>query len=285
MIIKVIISRTFGPRFGLLQIFSVRSCTTVDKQIKLKEQTDSGELVYDEVPIFEKKLESEERIQKLRNKSRLNPSDHNRLYGKKPYSESMEWYHDTLMYKRKTFGRYGLKALDATPGIAWPTEDEVEDLKEYEKIYNPLTLQENWKLFEERKQAAEEAIRLREQEIDEKLKNMNQWKQDLQKKIDQKQATETAARLKKEKMMEEIRQHFGVNVDPRSDKFKELMAKKMEEDTKRKKALKKEEKAARQLKILTEQMQTIDDKTKSEEIKTEITTKNNETKDPKIKIK
>lgn len=63
--------------------------------------------------------------------------------------------------KRQTLGRYGLKALDVTPGVAWPTESDVEDLKEYERVGYPLSLEESWKLFAETKRVAEEEIRLR----------------------------------------------------------------------------------------------------------------------------
>ncbi|XP_043468616.1 growth arrest and DNA damage-inducible proteins-interacting protein 1 [Leptopilina heterotoma] len=272
MNIKVIISRNFGSKFGLSNIFSVRSCSTLEKLVKLKQQTKSGELEYDVVPIFQKEVESEEKLMKLRNKSRLSLSDQNRLHGRKPYNKSIEKFHDSVRYKRRMLGRYGLKALDATPGVAWPTLEDVEDAKAYEAVYNPLSLEENWKLIEEKKREEEERIRLREEEIDEKLKNMQKWKTELQNKINQKEAAENAARIKKEKMMEEIRQEFGFHLDPRTAKFKELMAKKQEDERKKKKSLKKEEKAARALRSMSEQFKIMEDSTKTVETKTENNT-------------
>lgn len=279
MNIKVIISRGFGSKFGFSNIFSVRSCSTLEKSVKFKEQTKSGELEYDVVPIFQRESENEEKILKMRNKSRLSSSDQNRLHGRKPYNKSIERFHDSIKYKRKMLGKYGLKVLDANPGIAWPTKEDIEDAKEYEKIYNPLSLEENWKIFEEKKREEEEAIRLREEEIDEKLKNMQHWRAELQRKIDQKEAAENAARKKKEKMMEEIRQQFGFHLDPRSPKFKELMGKKQEEERKQKKAMKKEEKAAREMKKMSEQFKTMDNDTKTNETKGEKTSKDEKLKE------
>lgn len=97
MNIKVIISRGFGSKFGFSNIFSVRSCSTVEKSVKFKEQTKSGELEYDVVPIFQRESENEEKILKMRNKSRLSSSDQNRLHGRKPYNKSIE----RLVYNKK----------------------------------------------------------------------------------------------------------------------------------------------------------------------------------------
>ena len=66
-----------------------------------------------------------------------------------------------MRYKQRTLGRYGLKALDVTPGVAWPTQEDVEDAKEYERVAYPFSLQESWKQIEKKKQAAAEEIRLR----------------------------------------------------------------------------------------------------------------------------
>lgn len=266
----MLISRNIGSRIGLTKIFSVKSCATSEKS-KLKEQTDSPALVYDEVPIYEKNEADEERINRLRNKSRLDIKDQNKLHGRKPYTKSHEWYHDTVKSKRQTLGRYGLKALDVTPGVAWPTESDVEDLKEYERVGYPLSLEESWKLFAETKRVAEEEIRLREKDIDEKLGNMEKWKADLQKKIEQKAAAKNAAILKKEKMMEEIRQHFGINVDPRSYKVKLLIEKKEEEEKKMKITKKKEERKAKQMQYINMQLQSINEDEKSpKEAKKEV---------------
>lgn len=87
----MLISRNIGSRIGLTKIFSVKSCATSEKS-KLKEQTDSPALVYDEVPIYEKNEADEERINRLRNKSRLDIKDQNKLHGRKPYTKSHEWF-------------------------------------------------------------------------------------------------------------------------------------------------------------------------------------------------
>lgn len=100
---------------------------------------------------------------------------------------------------------------------------------------------------------------------------MEKWKADLQKKIEQKAAAKNAAILKKEKMMEEIRQHFGINVDPRSYKVKLLIEKKEEEEKKMKITKKKEERKAKQMQYINMQLQSINEDEKSpKEAKKEV---------------
>lgn len=101
----------------------------------------------DEGEVMAKK---EEEIQRKRNKSRLNPQHRNLLHGKMPYSEPMDWFHETVKYKRKMYGRYG-QSSGIIPGVMWPTREEIEETKEYESIAYPYTIQEQMSKVEEKK--------------------------------------------------------------------------------------------------------------------------------------
>lgn len=105
----------------------------------------------DEKPIYSEfdSPELQEEIKQKRNKSRLHPGHRNILMGVRPYDAPMEWYHNTVRYKKRTLGRYGLAAAEVPAGFAWPTPKEVEDAQEYERVSFPLSLQERWQKLKE----------------------------------------------------------------------------------------------------------------------------------------
>lgn len=114
----------------------------------------------DEKPIF-KDMDDEElqaEIARKRNKSRLNVAHRNILMGLRPYDCPREWYHNTVKYKKRMLGRYGLKGIDEPAGFAWPNLEEVEDAQEYERVAFPLSLQERWKKLEEKRREKIEAM-------------------------------------------------------------------------------------------------------------------------------
>ena len=102
----------------------------------------------------------EEELERKRNKSRLNPQHRNLLHGKMPYSEPMAWFHETVKYKRKLYGRYG-HASGVHPGIMWPTREELEEIKEYESVAYPYTIQELMARVEEKKKEEQAVLKAR----------------------------------------------------------------------------------------------------------------------------
>lgn len=109
-----------------------------------------------EEPVFVE--EGSEEMELKRNKSRLNPEHRNILHGRRPYDEPVDWFHHTVKYKRRTLGKYGMEALGVPAGLAWPTPEEVEDAKEYERVGFPLTLQERWRKIKEEHLKEEQAV-------------------------------------------------------------------------------------------------------------------------------
>ncbi|KAK0183292.1 hypothetical protein PV327_001345 [Microctonus hyperodae] len=191
-------------------------------------------------------LFDEEEIMNKRNKSKLGINDRNILNELPPYDADLLWFHETIRYKRRMLGRYGTKGLRNVPvGALWPTESEIEDRLEYERVAFPNTLQEDWALIAKRNEEKERKIKLRDEEVTAKMAKVDQWRRDYEAKVAKKEAEIKAAQEKRERLIEDIRREFGYKIDPRDDKFKEALAKKEKEDRKRKKEARKESQNAR----------------------------------------
>jgi hypothetical protein len=63
----------------------------------------------------------------------------------------MEWYHDSVWYRKRMLGRYGIEAVGFTPAIAWPTMEEVEDAKYVERLLYPQSISETLNGIKEKK--------------------------------------------------------------------------------------------------------------------------------------
>lgn len=192
----------------------------------------------DETPIYIEELKTEDDMHK-RNKSRLNPQHRNIIHGTRPFDKGIEWYHKTTKYKKRMLGRFGMKGLDVTAGVAWPTEAEVEKIKEYEKVAYPETIQELWAKIDKKNAKEVEAIRAREEEIARNLLKLDYWKSELAARLAKKEAQALEIKKRKEHLVEVVRRHFGFKVDPRSTKFKEMLEQKELEEKKRSKQAKK----------------------------------------------
>lgn len=121
-----------------------------------------NELEVEEVPVFEAEpLHNQEELDKLCDISRLSQEHRNIIHGRKPYNQSYDKFHDSVWYRKKMLGKYGIEAAEFHPGICWPTKEEINDYKEVEKLAYPQSIQEVWKEIEERKKADAEEIRQR----------------------------------------------------------------------------------------------------------------------------
>ncbi|EFN60455.1 hypothetical protein EAG_01928 [Camponotus floridanus] len=196
----------------------------------------------DEKPVYSSTDDPQfqERLARKRDKSRLNPQHRNILMGLRPFDTPMSWHHHKVKYKRRILGRYGLKASDEPAGFAWPTQDEIDDAKEYERVTFPLSLQERWKQLEEKKQERAEMIKARDDEIHAKMMKMEEWTKQLKAKIAKKEEELQAARKHKQRLVEELRRHFGFKISPHDERFKEMLQKKEKEEKKKKKEAKKQ---------------------------------------------
>ena len=205
-----------------------------------------------EEPVFVEEVNEE--LELKRNKSRLNPEHRNILHGHRPYDEPKDWFHHTVKYKRRTFGKYGMDALEVPAGLLWPTPEEVEDAKEYERVAFPLTLEERWRNIKEQHIKEEKALIARQNEIASKMEKMEDLIASVEAKVAKKAAEAEAARQKKERRLIEIRHQLGVAGHVTSDKIKEMLAKLEKEDKKKRKEAKKQRIIEREQRLLRTDM-------------------------------
>ena len=118
----------------------------------------------DTQPTFgdEEFLVNEKTLDRMRNKSRLAPQHHNILNQKRPYKDdSLAKFHGTVAYQRRMLGRFGFESIGAKAGMCWPSKTDIAELKEYEQVAYPHSIQESWTMIAEKKKNTEEKRRLR----------------------------------------------------------------------------------------------------------------------------
>ncbi|XP_033316440.1 growth arrest and DNA damage-inducible proteins-interacting protein 1 [Bombus bifarius] len=192
-------------------------------------------------------------LERKRNKSRLTEAHRNILLGKKPYNTPQDWFHETVKYKKRILGRYGMEALGESAGLAWPTPEEVEDMKEYESLAHPLNIQERLQQIKEKKKMEEEALLAKQAEIEKKMATMKQLIAQVQEKIAQKQKVELEAKERRERKIEEIRRQLIAQGTMSATKLTEAVTmaekdeKKLKKELKKAKALEREKKIAERL--------------------------------------
>lgn len=109
----------------------------------------------------------------------------------------------------------------------------------------PMSLQQMMKTNEDEKLQAAEETRIRQETLEIKFNKIDQWKNELQNKIAKKLKDAQDAKLKKDRMVEEVRRMVGYTVDPRDEKFKELLEQKEKEQKRKDKDEKKALKSAK----------------------------------------
>ncbi|CAK9818090.1 hypothetical protein ANTPLA_LOCUS9624 [Anthophora plagiata] len=211
----------------------------------------------EEQPIFKEEEFDNLENENKRNKSKLTPAHRNILFGEKPYNETVAWYHDTVRYKKRILGRYGVKSVGIPAGFLWPTREEIEERKEYEKIAYPLGVQERLQKIKEKKKEEEEALMARQEKIAVKMMGMKELIVSVQQKIAMKQEAEKKAKLMKERKIEEIRHELITKGHMTKDKLEQALLD-VEKDEKKKK------KAAKKAKILEKQQKIVEKLTKQQ---------------------
>lgn len=132
---------------------------------------------------------------------------------------------------------------------------------EYEKVAY-TTLQEMLKINEKVKAEKLIAILKREEDITKNIGKLEQWKTELANKVAKKEHDAKVAKDRKDRLVDEVRRHFGFKVDPKDDKFKELLEQKEKEDKKISKEAKRKLKEAKMLAKLVEPSEPATEPTK-----------------------
>ncbi|CAH0669330.1 unnamed protein product [Spodoptera exigua] len=186
-------------------------------------------------------LAREAEIERKRNVSRLTEAHWNLVNGRRPYVEPKNWSHLTVKYNRKLYGKYG-SASGVNPSLCFPTRNEIQEKMEYEAIAYPITIKQMMETAAKNRKEQEERIQQRDRDVAAKYAKLDQWKKDLLDKIAKKTAEVNAAKEKKERLVEEVRRHFGFKLDPRDERFQEMLAKREKEQKKLEKQARKEAK-------------------------------------------
>ncbi|XP_023948687.2 growth arrest and DNA damage-inducible proteins-interacting protein 1 [Bicyclus anynana] len=176
-------------------------------------------------------LAKEEEIRKKRNTSRLAKAHYNLVNGRRPYEEPNCLAHLTVKYNRKMYGKYGV-ASGVNPSLCWPTKKEIEEKKEFEAVAFPYTIRQVMDATAEKRREEQLRIEQRDIEVATKVAKLEQWKKELNDKVAKKAAEVLAAKQKKERLVEEVRRHFGFTLDPKDERFKEVLAKREKEQKK-----------------------------------------------------
>uniref|UniRef100_A0A1A9WTJ7 Large ribosomal subunit protein mL64 n=1 Tax=Glossina brevipalpis TaxID=37001 RepID=A0A1A9WTJ7_9MUSC len=182
-----------------------------------------------------------------RNKSGLSTAHWNRFHNRRPYEEAQSWIHLTEKYQRKMFGLYGFESK-VNPRICFPIKSDIEAKMRYDKIAEPYTLKDMINKAKEEKERQRQQVLKRDEEVAQKMEKLDEWKRELKAKIAKKEADVLAAKQRKERLVEEVRRHFGYKIDPRDERFKEVLAQKEKEE---KKKLKEAKRQAHEQKLMS----------------------------------
>lgn len=192
--------------------------------------------------------ERERKLELNRNKSGLQPYDYNRLHGRVPYplEAAMHWSHRTLKYQQKMYGTYG-ESSGFDPIYCWPTQQVLQCKIVKEAIAYHYTIQQTVQDVKVAREEKEQLIWQRQTEVGKRMDKLDAWKHELHTKIAKKEKEALDAKSRKDRLVEEVRRHFGYTVDPKSDKFKEMLEKKEKEQ---KKSIKEAKRKAKEEKML-----------------------------------
>merc|ERR1719481_740379 len=93
---------------------------------------------------------AETQLQRRRNKSGLHHSDRQMLRGEPPaVGLYMQWKerHTSRQYKAEMLGKFGRSKTGVDPSVAWPTKEEMQSQREFERVfYDGTTLQQRMDL-------------------------------------------------------------------------------------------------------------------------------------------
>lgn len=106
----------------------------------------------------------------------------------------------------------------------------------------------------EKNKITEQEIKLqtRYNSILEKAKNNEKFIEDYRKKKAKMEEEAQVSKQQKEKLFNEIRQHFGFNIDPKDEKFQEMLEIKKKEEAKKRRAEKKKQREEKLIEVALE---------------------------------
>ncbi|XP_067678010.1 large ribosomal subunit protein mL64-like [Haliotis asinina] len=186
-------------------------------------------------------IEDEDIIEKLRDVSRLRGNLYKRQHNLQPEIRSA--YQRELRYRRRNYGKFG-DETGFDPRKCWQTRWELREEIKLEKEWEP-TLDNMMKNIQRRKQGDEAKMAKRVETITKNMEKMDGWIKEYHQR-EEKRAEEVRQReLKKKKLLDDAMAFFGYKVDPRDEKFKEMLEAKAKEEKRLAKQKKKETQTAK----------------------------------------
>jgi len=194
------------------------------------------------------------RLQRKRNKSGLHHSDRQMLKGAPPnVGLKMQWAerHSTRQFKGEMLGKFGRSKTGVDPSVLWPTKEEIESQKEYERVfYDGTSLLERMDLHNRTETFRRQKMLDYEQEIDANLAQMDKEVTMWKKRVEKREADAAREKAMKDSIFAELRQEFGYDINPADPLFQDKIAEKEKAMNKKmkltKRARKEEEEQARQ---------------------------------------
>lgn len=180
-------------------------------------------------------------IEKSRNKSKLNVRHFKKQNNLVPDISADNAWQQSLRFKRRLYGKFG-KASNVNPSILWPSNVELDAIKEYEAVLQPMPFREVVARVQENKKLEEIKVQKIEDEIFAKVANIKKELYEFHKKVALNKEKALALSQKKNKIVEEIRRQFGYKIHVKDEKFKEVYKQRQEEEKKKMKLAKKAEK-------------------------------------------
>ncbi|KAK7084765.1 hypothetical protein SK128_003617 [Halocaridina rubra] len=192
----------------------------------------------DKVQLLPRETLSEDYIEKMRNKSKLSQKHYRRFHDLPPELSEDEKIVSSIANLRKMYGKYG-SSSSINVGALWPSKEELEVKKEWEKVAYPNSLPEMMDIAKKMVEETEQKTLNRQEELKRKVDKLEDWKREVRGRFAAKEREALVAKEKKERLLEEIRQMFGFRIDPKDVRFKEALEKKELEEKQAAKAAKK----------------------------------------------
>ncbi|KAI1884045.1 hypothetical protein AGOR_G00222330 [Albula goreensis] len=157
----------------------------------------------------------------------------------KSREKTPEWQ-KTAKYDRKLFGRYGL-ASGIDPAELWPSPDQLEAMIAEEKEWQPSLEKMLANIAVKEKEKAKK-LQAREKLIAANMAKMPKMVEDWRREIRDQKVKKKEDKLRRDRLLAEARARFGYALDPRSQKFKDMVKEIEKEESRKRKQLKRRKK-------------------------------------------
>ncbi len=180
------------------------------KRVEEKEAEIEAEIAAKAELQMVREAEAEAREAMIENKrlcSKLNYSHRQIMFAKAP-QVGLKFEFDeqdrSNSAKAKMFAQYG-KASGVSPTVAWPTREEIENQREYERVlYDGLTIQETMEQIQQQEEAKIKEITDREAELDAKLKAMEKELKEWQRRVESRNKAAEKERSQRQQILDEV---------------------------------------------------------------------------------